>query len=646
MCGIAGFLGAWPEQLLARMATALRHRGPDGEGIWWSERDEIGLAHRRLAIIDCSDNAAQPMVSCSGRYHVVFNGEIYNFRALAAELRGRGYEFNERSDTAVLGPLYDLHGPDMLGRLSGIFAFALWDAQKKRLFAARDRVGVKPFYYAKTNRGLAFASELKALMLLPDLDHATDKAALYDYLVHLWSPGQRTMLQHVKKLLPGHYLIAERGKVIEPQRWHFPAGAAADAWCAGPTNLANASTELLALLDSIVADQCVADVPIGAFLSGGIDSSAIVAAMLATDNRPAKAYCVGYNGPSLADEGFEDDLPYARAFAASLGVPLEPIIVGPIDGSDLERLVYHLEEPQADPAPIYVKAISEAARADGIKVLMSGAGGDDVFSGYRRHTAAALRAWTGRLGKSTRQLLSLTGRIVSSPVRRRLDRIGYMLQGSDEQFLLRAFEFTSPDLVGGCVTEDVRRARASADLNRLELAIIASRGTHLVDRMLSMELAGFLPDHNLNYTDKAAMAAGVEVRVPFLDDRILSFAGGLPPNFKVRCGRTKWLLRQALKHRLPKAILHRAKTGFGAPVRLLVKGSLRAVIEDVLRSESFRSRGLFEPEGVRGLAADTFDGGCDGAYLLLAIVMVELWLRQFQSISARSQSAVPRVQAL
>ena len=281
MCGIAGFLGAWPEQLLARMATVLRHRGPDGEGIWWSERDEIGLAHRRLAIIDCSDDAAQPMVSCSGRYHVVFNGEIYNFRALAAELRGRGYEFNERSDTAVLGPLYDLHGPDMLGRLSGIFAFALWDAQKKRLFAARDRVGVKPFYYAKTNRGLAFASELKALMLLPDLDHATDKAALYDYLVHLWSPGQRTMLQHVKKLLPGHYLIAERGKAIEIQRWHFPGRAAADSWCAGPTNLGNAGAELLALLDSVVADQCVADVPIGAFLSGGIDSSAIVAAMLA-----------------------------------------------------------------------------------------------------------------------------------------------------------------------------------------------------------------------------------------------------------------------------------------------------------------------------------------------------------------------------
>jgi asparagine synthase (glutamine-hydrolysing) len=629
MCGIAGFLGAWPEQLLAPMAAALRHRGPDGEGIWWSEQDEIGLAHRRLAIIDCSDNAAQPMVSCSGRYHVVFNGEIYNFRALAAELRNHGYEFNEHSDTAVLGPLYDLHGPGMLRRLNGIFAFALWDAKKKRLFAARDGVGVKPFYYAKTSRGLAFASELKALMLLPDLDHATDKAALCDYLVHLWSPGQRTMLQHVKKLLPGHYLIAERGKTTENHKWYFPEIAAAKSSFTGPTNLANAGAELLALLDAVVADQCVADVPIGAFLSGGIDSSAIVAAMLATGNRPAKAYCVGYSGPSLSGEGFEDDLPYARAFAASLGVPLEPIIVGSIDGSDLERLVYDLEEPQADPAPIYVKAISEAARTDGIKVLMSGAGGDDVFSGYRRHAAAALRAWTGRLGKSTSQILSLTGRMVSSPARRRLDRIGYMLQGSDEQFLLRAFEFTSSDLVGSCVAEDVRRARTCADPNRLELAMIASRGTHLVDRMLSMELAGFLPDHNLNYTDKAAMAAGVEVRVPFLDDRILSFASGLPPNFKVRRGHTKWLLRRALKRRLPKAILQRSKTGFGAPVRLWVRGSLREAIEDILSSESFRSRGLFEPEGVRGLAADTFAGRRDGAYLLLAIIMVELWLRQF-----------------
>lgn len=632
MCGIAGFLGAWPPAILAAMAAGIRHRGPDGEGCWWCEPDRIGLAHRRLAIIDCTEAAAQPMASCAERYRVVFNGEIYNFRALAEELKARGYDFNERSDTAVLGPLYDLYGPDMLGRLNGIFAFAIWDGREHCLFAARDALGVKPFYYAETGRGLAFASEMKALLPMIGIDRSIDKAALYDYLLHLWSPGARTMFEGVKKLLPGHYLVAEGGKAAEFRRWYSPPVATRDRRPGGATPLANAKNELLTLFDQVVADQCLSDVPIGAFLSGGVDSSAIVASMVATGHRPAMTYCVGYDGPGLEEEGFGDDLAFARDFAASLGVPLKPIIVEPMQMADLERLVHQLEEPQADPAPLYVEAISQAARADGVKVLMSGAGGDDVFSGYRRHTAAALRAQAGALGGLAGKAATLAARVAPGSVGRRLAKAGYMLEGSDEEFLIRAFEFTPCADVNACVTEDVRHARSTAGPNGLERALAASTGAHLLDRMLAMELAGFLPDHNLNYTDKASMAAGVEVRVPFLDERLVAFAGCLPPHLKVRRGVPKWLLRQALRGRLPDGILDRKKTGFGAPVRLWVAGPMRGMIEDIFASATFRQRGLFDCDGVRKLLDDTLCGRRDGAYLVLAIVMVELWLRRFHDL--------------
>ncbi len=637
MCGIAGFLGPWPPTILEAMAAGIRHRGPDGEGTWWNEAERIGLAHRRLAIIDCTQAAAQPMASCAGRYRVTFNGEIYNFRALAAELKARGYEFNERSDTAVLGPLYDLYGPEMLGRLNGIFAFAIWDGKERRLFAARDALGVKPFYYAETGRGLAFASELKALLPMADIDRSIDKAALYDYLLHLWSPGARTMFEGVEKLLPGHYMLAKDGVEAEIHRWYRPPLQTLDRGRDEKPTARDAKAELLTLFDQVVADQCISDVPIGAFLSGGVDSSAIVASMVATGHRPAKTYCVGYDGPGLEDEGFGDDLAFARDFAATLGVPLEPIVVQPMQMADLERLVTHLEEPQADPAPLYVEAISQAARADGVKVLMSGAGGDDVFSGYRRHTAAALRALAGRHGTQVGRVARLAAQLAPGPARRRLEKMGYMLEGSDEEFLMRAFEFTPRADVDGCVSGDVRRVRRAAEPNGLEGVLASSAGAHLVDRMLLMELAGFLPDHNLNYTDKASMAAGVEVRVPFLDERLVAFAGRLAPDLKVHRGRPKWLLRQALRGRLPDAILNRKKTGFGAPVRLWVAGPMRPMIEDLFASASFRHRGLFDLGGVRKLLDDTVAGKRDGAYLILAIVMVELWLRRFQDLAAGQQ---------
>jgi asparagine synthase (glutamine-hydrolysing) len=444
VCGIAGYIGLNDRPLLRAMAARLAHRGPDGEGLWADEQAMVGLAHRRLAIIDPTDAARQPMASCRGRYHVVFNGEIYNFRELGAELSERGYIFNSNSDTAVLGPLYNCMGTNMLQRLNGIFAFAIWDRRERELLLARDAFGVKPLYYTRAGRGLLFASELKALISYPDLDRRIDTTAIADYLVHLWSPGERTPFRSVMKLLPGHMLRARLDR-IEVEEWYRPATQQTPRDLAtNSEHVGKLTRQLGDLFDCAVADQCISDVPIGAFLSGGVDSSAIVAAMISSGNKPRHTYCIGFRGERLADEGFGDDLEHARKIAAKLDVPLTPILVEQPTADEIENLAYVLDEPQADPAPLYVAAISKAARADGIKVMLSGTGGDDVFSGYRRHLAAAVRTRIGRAVQMlSHQTISSLTPFFSRAMQRRLEKLQYMVAGTDEQFLLRAFRVQS-----------------------------------------------------------------------------------------------------------------------------------------------------------------------------------------------------------
>lgn len=625
MCGLAGYLGLDDASLLADMAARMAHRGPDGEGLWRDGDAGVGLAHRRLAIIDPTAAASQPMASCEGRYHVVFNGEIYNFREIADELLQSGYALNAHSDTAVLGPLFDRMGVAMLERLNGIFAIAIWDAKTRELFIARDAFGVKPLYYARTARGLLFASELKALIACSGLDRNVDVAAVEDYLVRLWSPGERTPFRSVKKLPPGHFMRA-RLDHFEIADWRGPTPRGRSDERASAANVAE---RLAGLFDVAVADQCLSDVPVGAFLSGGVDSSAVVASMVATGNRPQRAYCIGFQDASFADEGFGDDLCYARRVAAKLDVELSPIIVAQPSASDVENLAYMLDEPQADLAPLYIAAISRAARADGVKVLLGGAGGDDIFSGYRRHKAAAARA---RLGGAARALsLAPTeafASFLSKPLRRRLEKLRYMFAGGDEEFLLRSFEFNPRDSA-----LDILAPRASAggvrDGDALAQAAAATRGLPLLDRMLALELSGFLPDHNLNYTDKASMAHGVEVRVPFLDARLVAFAQTIPWRFKTTLFDEKWIFKQSQAKRLPAGILGRKKTGFGAPLRGWIAGSMNEMFRDLFASRAFRERGLFDPRAVDRLLDDTVSGQRDGAYLVLAVLMIEFWLRRF-----------------
>jgi asparagine synthase (glutamine-hydrolysing) len=631
MCGIAGYLGYHNRLLLARMAARLAHRGPDGEGLWSDPEGGVGLAHRRLAVIDLSDAASQPMSSCGGRYYVSFNGEIYNYRELGAELCARGHVFNRNSDTAVLGPLWDLYGADMLRRLNGIFVFALWDRRERTLFIARDAQGVKPLYYSRVgDGGLIFASELKALLACDGLDRTIDHAAISSYLTNLWSPGEATPFCAVSKLPPGHVLTANADR-FEVRAWYPRQLVSATPRSGSEPSITRRTEELVRLFDACVSDQCVSDVPLGAFLSGGVDSSAIVASMVATGHRPINTYCVGFRGPGMAEEGFGEDLPFAQEVAREIGVPLTPILVEQPTVGAVESLVYMLDEPQADLAPLYVSAIAQAARADGIKVLMSGAGGDDIFSGYRRHRSAVLLAKLGVTGGDLlRHVLPLVSALAPGSVGRRFAKLAYVFGGDAETFLLRSFEFNRRAEAIACLSAEYRATlAASDDASWLEQALRRSRGQPLLERMLDLELHGFLPDHNLNYTDKASMAHGVEVRVPFLDGRLIGHVRSIPWGLKTKGLAEKWLLKRAMASRLPASVLKRKKTGFGAPVRSWIAGPMRAMVEDLASSRRMRERGVFDVAAVRKLIDDTLAGERDGAYLLLAIVMIELWMQRF-----------------
>lgn len=629
MCGIAGLFGSFNPDLAGVLQAAQAHRGPDGHGAWANPATGIVLTHQRLSIIDLSTAASQPMPGVGGRYQVIFNGEIYNYKTLHGDLNARGYTYNPNSDTGVLAPLYDMLGTAMLHRLEGMFAFAIWDAEKQELFIARDHAGIKPLYYARTAQGLAFASELKALLKIPGIDTSPDPAALADYLTLLWSPGERTPINGIKKLRPGHCLLARRGEggvQVQMKRWFTPL----------LPNIENGEPfyhpdrtpeQLLHLLDAVVNEQCIADVPLGAFMSGGVDSSAVVASMVATGHRPAHTYCIGFNDSSMKNEGFSDDLMYARKVAEHLKVPLTPMIVESNNVlGRLPGLAALLDEPTADPAPLFVEDISKQARADGIKVLMSGTGGDDIFTGYRRHLSARIRQYAGGNAPMLAGLLKFSAPYLSKAkmgaLGRRADQLAGLLALDEEKFLRQAFRTNSHPAAWQLLQPEWRKQLAGGWLNALDEAQAQSAGQDPVNRLLFMELAGFLPDHNLNYADKAGMAHGVEIRVPLIDKRLMNFMSDVSPSIKLHNLSLKWMFKQAVKPRLPSSVLWRKKAGFGAPVRNWLLGEGRAMVMDTLQS---KDADWLDPENTKRWFQATVKGEVDGAYTMLAACFIVWW---------------------
>jgi asparagine synthase (glutamine-hydrolysing) len=613
------------------MNDVIRHRGPDDADTLHLPLDGIGLAHRRLSIIDLSAAGRQPMWDATHRVCIVYNGEIYNYRELRRELAHDRFQFQTNTDTEVILNLYLRDGADMLPLLNGIFSFALWDSHGRSLLVARDGLGVKPFYYAEVAEGVLFASELKTLLQSPSVSRSLDMDAVRQYTRFLWCPAPQTMLSGVQKLLPGRAAWIADGRVT--RSWQFydlPFDQEPEDW-----SDADAISTTRDVIAGAVERQMVSDVPVGAFLSGGLDSSAVVAfARRHEQSEPLRCFTIGFSEGRTAAEGLPDDLPYARNAARALGVQLEEVTVGPATMDDLTSMVCQLDEPQADLAPLNVGLISKSARAAGIRVLLSGAGGDDIFSGYRRHQSLQLEpvwSWLPRPARGALRGLSQRMPTRHAALRRAVKVFGQAHRTPDER-IASYFYWLDPEqgdaLFAGDALRDARPSSGDALLDRVRS--LPSSMPRL-NKMLYLDTKYFLADHNLNYTDKMSMAHGVEVRVPLLDYEVVRHAGRLRIEDKQRGPTTKWVFRKAMEGILPRDVIYRPKAGFGVPLRAWMSTALRPLVDDVLSERSLAARGIFSPVAVRKLIDLDRQGAIDAAYPILSLACIELWCRAFLS---------------
>lgn len=607
------------------MNNTLAHRGPDDDGIWYDESKRIGLAHRRLSIIDTSPAGKQPMWDSGEKVVISFNGEIYNYRELKKELIQKGYQFKNETDTEVILNLY-LHSKyDMLEKLDGIFAFAIWDTRSDELFIARDGMGVKPLYYYEKDDQFAFASELKSLLHLP-ISKDIDYEAIYWYLTYLWCPAPMTMLKNVKKLEPGYALVKKINGISK--KWMYYQIPTSNDYL--KSDVSEISAHLSKLLDLAVKKQMVSDVPVGAFLSGGLDSSSIVSFARNYTDHKFECFTIDTNDTATKSEGFTTDLPYAKKAAEYLGVDLKIISIGPEMADSLPKMIYHLDEPQADPAPLNVYFISQLAREHGVKVLLSGAGGDDLFTGYRRHAALnAERFWNWIPGR----LISDFSRIVpsSNPLLRRFKKVTEYAYLKGDNRVAAYFHWINPVELHQLFCTDFLNLINPQPFSKPLTHTIASANSELssLEKILLLEQKHFLTDHNLSYTDKMSMAAGVEVRVPFLDKELLAHSWKIPMSLKQNGIHGKWILKKAMENQLPKDIIYRSKSGFGAPVRSWVHNELSGMFDDIFNSNDFKNRAIFNTESVKKLKERDRMKRINASYTILSIACIEMWFQIF-----------------
>jgi asparagine synthase (glutamine-hydrolysing) len=626
MCGIAGYQGKFSSELILQMRNIIRHRGPDDDGIYRDEGAGIALAHTRLSIIDLSPLGHQPMVSDHENIVLTFNGEIYNYRELRIDLEQRGVIFRGHSDTEVILRLYELDGEATFARLNGIFALALWDKRDRKLRIVRDGLGVKPLYYANTSEGFIFSSEIKAVLQCESVSRELDAAAIYQTIGYLWTPGPSTCLKAVKKLEPGTLLrIEQNGSITEEAFYKIPVGQA------DPTmRFEEAVSITREYLQKAVERQLVADVPVGSFLSGGLDSSAIVA--YAVQKQGATA-CYTIRSNSGTEDGTVDDLPYARKVAKQFNCPLEIIDVQPDIFRDLGKMIWFLDEPQADFSALNVYYISQVARQQNIKVLLSGAGGDDLFTGYRRHSAINYGQYFELLPMFLRHLGPKIGQVLPKQgLARRLSKLLSELPYSENQRIASYFLWSRPDRLMGLFNPDFLQSIDFTNVFDPFVNTLNHLGNdlHPVEKCLYLEQKYFLIDHNLNFTDKLSMATGVEVRVPFLDYELVNAAARIPIHFKQKGTVGKFVLKKAMQDILPYEVIWRPKSGFaGAPVRSWIRNELSVFVDELLSPDNLRKRGIFNTQQVSRFIQDDRQGKIDGGYVILALMSLEIWCRQY-----------------
>ena len=627
MCGIAGFYGSFEPSLLNNMNLAQAHRGPDDEGVWYDKAYNVGLAHRRLSVRDLSSAGHQPLFSKCKDVSIIYNGEIYNTKELYNELVTDGYRFIGSSDTEVILNLYLKYGFELVTKLNGIFAFAIWDSRNKQLFLARDKMGVKPVYYSKTSKGFIFASEIKALLKESSVSREINPVALASHISYLWSPAPSTMLKSVQKLEPGFAMVILEGKVKKKWRFYNPTFLQKIP----DISVNNAKIAVRNAVKTAVERQMVADVPVGTFLSGGLDSSAITAfAKNMVGNEKLKCFTISIDDKTAKNEGIAADLPYAKRVAKHLGVDLLTIHVGPEMADELATMIYHLDEPQADPASLNTLFISRLAREHEIKVLLSGAGGDDIFSGYRRHRALMMEKYWSYFPLSIRKVISATAkRLPSSPASfRRIAKAFRYADLDGDSRIASYFNWLDPNTANNLLSTDLRAELPSINPLEQSLADVPDNIPDL-NRMLYLEQKHYLADHNLNYTDKMSMAAGIEVRVPLLDPDLVELAAQLPIQYKQHGKEGKWIFKKSMEGILPDDVIYRPKTGFGVPMRSWIQGPLKTLVQDILSESSINKRKWFDAKAVTQLLNQDRSGKIDASYSIFQLLCIELWARIF-----------------
>jgi asparagine synthase (glutamine-hydrolysing) len=645
MCGIAGLVdpGAARANVGRRvraMIDAIAYRGPDGSDVWSDAEAGVALGHRRLAIVDLTPTGAQPMTSADGRWVISYNGEVYNAEEIAACGDMAGLARRGTSDTEIIVESVARRGLDAtLADLNGMFAIALWDRATRTLHLVRDRLGIKPLFYAAGGQGLAFASELKAF-LAAGLSFPIDESSVASFLRFGYVPAPHTIYRGVAKVLPGEVISFGPDREVR-RRTYWSLDDVARQGLTQPFagSDADAIEELDALLADAVSGNMISDVPLGAFLSGGIDSSAVVALMVAAKRGPVRTFSIGF-----PDFGF-DESPHARAVAAHLGTAHEELTVTAADAlSVVPHLAEMYDEPFADSSQIPTFAISKMTRAR-VTVALSGDGGDELFAGYNRYTlASGPLVKIGRLPAGLRSAAAaalhavpdgaaeLAARLL--PARRRPAQPADKLKKFAEVLGLDG-NAVYMRLVSQCPNP----AALTNGLHEHPVAMTWPVGAQggLLERMQLFDTATYLPDDILQKVDRASMAVSLEVRPPLLDHRVVAFAWRLPAHMRIRNGETKWLLRRVLDRYVPRALIERPKMGFGIPLAAWLRGPLRAWGEDLIHSQGFGG-GLLEPKAVRAMWSEHADGGRNWAYALWTVLMFEAWRRRWAS----EGSAMPR----
>jgi asparagine synthase (glutamine-hydrolysing) len=625
ICGVVDFDGApVAAAVLREMTDTVAHRGPDAEGFVFLPRDgeegpvKVGLGHRRLAIIDLSPSGAQPMTNEDGTLWVVLNGEIYNFRELRAELEARGHPFKSQSDTEVILHLYEERGEACVEALDGMFAFALWDGRRHRLLLARDRAGKKPLFYAATDHCFVFGSEVKAVLRHPAVAAIPAVEAFPHYFVFGYPPPGETFHRGVRQLPPAHWMTVDGdGAIVCRRYWDLTVRGTA---ASGPSE-GEAVEAVRTLVTEAVRKRLVTDVPLGAFLSGGMDSSVVVALMSRLLGEPVKTFSLGFAG----DPAF-DETPYARQVAAHYATHHTEFVVEPDAVALVERLVRLHDGPFGDSSAIPTFLVSELTRRH-VTVALTGDGGDEVFAGYPRFQASVAAevvprpvAWLG--AQASRLLPEPRG--YHHPLR----RAQRFFAAASLPLLPRLREWNS---VFGV---DLRRLlhrdlwAAAGHLDFPADVVARARGGSVLAQILYVNFMTYLPGDLLVKADRTSMGNGLETRSPFLDRALVEYVAGLPDRFKLRGGTVKWSLKRAFADVLPRAIVDRPKRGFGVPLGAWFRGELRDYVRDLLTAASARSRAYVDPAYVRQLVDEHARARHDHGHKLWALLVFEVWLRQ------------------